>query len=527
MNKILKFLKNNDFLKLKSYKKKNYFLVIDRIRTTSFLKTSILVKAINLKYKLNPIVVSDFNVPLRLNMFSVLGYNKKYVTFRYHYIFFRPLILIQSLFETIKLIKIIKKKGFNFFIKVSKIKNINFGDLIYDSYIIKNQKYLKPTIDLQLCNTIFTACFRIFCIYNLIKKKNINHIVVNTTAYSLNDGIAARIGVFQKKKILELTAPTTIINHNLITAKYGFLNIVKNFSKKKVNNLKLSHKDLSLFIKKRFTNKIKGLYHDSSDLLLVNPKNTKIFSRKDLINHYFKNQKFDKIVVITAHAFSDSPHELGYDLLFNDYYDQLKQTLFYIKKIKLPNILWLVRPNPTSFFSGESALIEKLINEVNYKYLKSTPEKISSNNIIKICDHVITSRGTMALEFACDGKWSLIAGSSPFSGMGLAKEFKNKRKYFNEISNINKLKNIGIKKSVLAKKTLYFLETYNTRFFGWNNDLKKIPSLGKESEILNKIIVMKNNNDFKNEKLVSAQLEFLKMIYKKRNLIFNSLFKQI
>jgi hypothetical protein len=206
MNRILKFLKKNNFLKLKSYDEKKYFLVVDRIRTTSFLKTSLLVRAINLKYKLNPILLTDFNVPFRLNMFSILGYNKKYVVFRYYYIFFRPLIFVQSLLETFKCLKIIKKKGFEFFIKISKIKNINFGDLIYDSYIKKNQKYLNPTIDLQLCNIIFTSCFRIFFIYNLIKKKNINFIVVNTTAYSLNDGIAARIGIFKKKKELKTTA---------------------------------------------------------------------------------------------------------------------------------------------------------------------------------------------------------------------------------------------------------------------------------------------------------------------------------
>ncbi|MDA7573480.1 hypothetical protein N8745_04380, partial [Candidatus Pelagibacter sp.] len=439
----------------------------------------------------------------------------------------RPLVFIQSLFTTIKCILIIKKKGFDFFIKVFKIKKINFGDLIYDSYIKKNQKFLNPSLDFQLYNTIFTACCRIFYIYDLIISKNINFIVVNTTAYSLNDGVAARIGVFKKKKVLELTAPTTIISHNLTTAKYGFQNIKKNYSIKKINDLKLSENKLNKFIKNRFENKIKGFYTTTNQLSLVNPIKSKIYSRDDLINLYFKNQKFKKIIVITSHAFSDSPHESGYNLLFNDYYDQLKQTILYIQKIKLDDILWLVRPNPTSIYNGEYKLVKKLVEEVNYKFLKITPEKISSKNIIKICDHVITSRGTMALEFACFGKGSLITGSAPYSGMGIVKEFKDKSVYFKAISNINVLGNLSKKKIIIAKKALYFLETYNRRFFNWNDDLRKISSLGREGELLRKITDMKNNNDLKNKELVSTQLEFLKIIYKKKNIIFNSIFKKI
>ena len=80
---------------------------------------------------------------------------------------------------------------------------------------------------------------------------------------------------------------------------------------------------------------------------------------------------------------------------------------------------------------------------------------------------------------------------------------------------------------LLAKKTLYFLETYNTRYFGWTNDLKKIPSLGKDGELLNKFVTMKRNNDLKNKELVSGILEYLKIINQKRNLIFNTLLKKI
>ena len=87
------------------------------------------------------------------------------------------------------------------------------------------------------------------------------------------------------------------------------------------------------------------------------------------------------------------------------------------------------------------------------------PKNITIKNLIKISDFAITLKGTMAIEFASEGKYSLCCSESPFSKLGISIEVKKKKEYFNVIKNINKIpKKLLKSKSLKAKKILYLLE---------------------------------------------------------------------
>ena len=76
---------------------------------------------------------------------------------------------------------------------------MNFGDLIYDTYI-NDLSFLNPNTDLKFINILFKSCFRIFWIIKIFEKYKIKKVLVGTIAYSFNDGIATRIAFISKGK---------------------------------------------------------------------------------------------------------------------------------------------------------------------------------------------------------------------------------------------------------------------------------------------------------------------------------------
>ena len=168
-------------------------------------------------------------------------------------------------------------------------------------------------------------------------------------------------------------------------------------------------------------------------------------------------KKIKKIVLIAPHAFSDAYHVEG-SALFLDYYEQLRETLIFIKKKKIQHILWVVRPHPTSSYYNEQGIVKRLVNEINDQRIVICPKNISTREILNLSDAVITSRGTIGMEAASCGKFVINEGSSIYSGLGFSLDPKNKKEYFNSIKNIINIKKLKKQDIFIAKCALYFLE---------------------------------------------------------------------
>ena len=67
--------------------------------------------------------------------------------------------------------------------------------------------------------------------------------------------------------------------------------------------------------------------------MLTKKKN--LYSRKKLLKHFNieKDNEINKIVVLACHSFSDAPHGQGKNIIFKDYYEQVKETLLFLEKI--------------------------------------------------------------------------------------------------------------------------------------------------------------------------------------------------
>ena len=168
-----------------------------------------------------------------------------------------------------------------------------------------------------------------------------------------------------------------------------------------------------------------------------------------------------KIVLIAAHVFSDCPHLDGENYIFNDYYDHYTQTLDYIKNKNLENVYWIIKPHPSTKRYGEDNIEVNYAKNLNFKNFGICPKDISTDNLVDICDNVITVTGTIALEFAVKGKLSINAGITQYSRFNVTLDHYTQRSYFKSLENINKIKKLNKNQTIFAKKIFYFREFIN------------------------------------------------------------------
>ncbi len=485
MLRIFEILKKKD--NFFDNKKKETIIISNRGKRQSSKNALILANIFN--YKDNNLFKlifdsSDVKQLKEKNFFFKNGVNK-FIDFnvKKFFLFYKKELFL-SIYPTFYYSIGIYKKGFYWFINNCKIKNTYIGDLVFDTYCNKNYNFTNPKVDLEFLKILFLAVFKTICISKMIHKESIKTVIINTNSYCFVDGLLCRVGISNKLRVYEFLNFNFIKRYNLFNTNYGYFSLKK--KKKKVKRVLISNKKLKNFINQRFNMGIKTNYTFSRDLRITNNlRSAKYYDRNDILRKFSTNEKNSKkfIVVLSAHAFSDAPHCLGKKFLFNDYFDQFKQTLDVIKNYK-NNICWLIRANPTTYNIGEKKIIKDMVININSKNIRLAPSNITSKNLVEICDAVVTGRGTMALEFACFGKPALIAGPATYSGFGIVKESKNRNAYFKNLLNIKNQKKLSISKVILARKILYYLETQVPHHFNGNPDLKKgFKELNKISQL--------------------------------------------
>ena len=80
--------------------------------------------------------------------------------------------------------------------------------------------------------------------------------------------------------------------------------------------------------------------------------------------------------------------------------------------------------------------------------------------LYEICDVVVTGSGTAGLEFICEGKQAILAGSAAYTDDKITPYYaQNKEQYFKFLKNIKFVKKSDEKQKNFAKKILYFFES--------------------------------------------------------------------
>ena len=91
---------------------------------------------------------------------------------------------------------------------------------------------------------------------------------------------------------------------------------------------------------------------------------------------------------------------------------------------------------------------------------------------------------TVGMEFACMGKYPIIAGSGVYSNLGFSLEFKTQKKYFAQLKDIENIKKLSEKQILLAKQTLHFVENNSNQLFFEKFENKQKKAFIKQSKFL-------------------------------------------
>ena len=212
-------------------------------------------------------------------------------------------------------------------------------------------------------------------------------------------------------------------------------------------------------------------------------------------------ERYNKIIVIAPHAFSDASRSTGRIFLFTDYYEQLVKTLDFVKK-QNRNILWVVRPHPSGKKYGEVGIVENLIKKINATNIKLCPKFINTDNLVDLTDGVITGRGKIALEYSVMGKFAILAGKCSYSDCGFLYVANSKKRYFEYLRKVQSFKILSKEKIILARKTLFYLENYSKTI----SEDELVPNF---KDLKTNIILKKLDKNLKKKKMFIRSRYFL------------------
>ena len=466
-------------------------LVVDRARISSLIKNYCAIKILESKKKTNCIVISDLRKDHYLyKLYKKMGFEKIEKTLSLNIIFYNFFILIKSVFKFSTIFKYFINNDFHKFIYNYKVSNITIGDIVYDRYIRTGFNFLSPSfLDIKFLKIFFYTIFKTYYIEKLIKKKKIDLIIVNTHVYANNYSISFKLS--KKLKIDLLYIKDFQITY-FKKGKYSMKNDPRVITKDKLNTnylTKIKKNYMKKILKKRIYGKLKHF-----DFKFAYSNNKKII-KNDLKKLNIDINKFEKVVLLAPHALSDANHfyqEFGSFSPFKDYYTQLIETLRFAKEN--PQILFLVRPHPSSSFWKENGLIEKILKKYTRTNILLVDRNYSTSDLLENSDTVITVSGTIGLEAAgYFRKKPILAGKSIYSSAGFSFNSMSKREYFNNILMPKKkfiLNNIEYN---FALKALYYhQEVLNKEFPTVISMENRLLSTNKYIVNLNKFLKKKN-----------------------------------
>ena len=86
------------------------------------------------------------------------------------------------------------------------------------------------------------------------------------------------------------------------------------------------------------------------------------------------------------------------------------------------NIIWIIKPHQQDI-SGTRTMLLKILRNNKNNNIFLCPDKISTKDLLKNVDTVVTGRGTIGVESAVFGKRALTCGSSLYRSLNISYNF--------------------------------------------------------------------------------------------------------
>jgi len=178
----------------------------------------------------------------------------------------------------------------------------------------------------------------------------------------------------------------------------------------------------------------------------------KNYSKKEICKKFNWDVK-KPIILIFSHSLIDGNFSYG-ARIFKDNLTWLRETLLQIKNIDKFN--WMIKPHPMDWYYkfAKTTTESEFMKIAGHKqHIKICPKNISSISLSKISKAIVTSHGTVSIEYVCLGIPAITAGRTSFSYLDINYRASSKNRFFYYLNNIEKLAKPN--KIQIAKARIY------------------------------------------------------------------------
>ena len=303
-------------------------------------------------------------------------------------------------------------------------KNLRVGELIYDT-ILRHRADLYTLNEIKLSYVREIAIFYLYAdIFNqLFATNRYDTVVVADVDYVR--GLLPLIASLYNIDIYQVHVGNVYKRCEIprLGKKYDYVTITKDIYD--YYNKSISEEQKEEILKSHF----KGTL-PSFDAAF---RNKKSFTKEELFSSLGIILDDKKIVLVAAHAFSDSPH-YGLNMIYKDYYSWLLETLRILSRNL--DIHVLVKEHPTAGFYDEENSVTHMIRENNMCNVHIVPSDTNTCSLLQMVDAVVTCQGTIGIEGSIFGLPVFTAGQGYYYGFGIDVNSTTKTEYEKNLGNI-------------------------------------------------------------------------------------------
>ncbi len=159
-------------------------------------------------------------------------------------------------------------------------------------------------------------------------------------------------------------------------------------------------------------------------------RNNEVWEKESLCSEY--GWDLDKpIISVYASNWFDYPHAFGLKN-FVDFLEWIQVTIRAIRENRAVN--WLLKPHPCDEWYGGVTLKDLVEEHPDYPHIRLCPQRMSAKATKSVSDGLVTVHGTAAIEFALDGKPTLLADRGWYHTAGIGRVCNSQSEYVEQLT---------------------------------------------------------------------------------------------
>ena len=341
-----------------------------------------------------------------------------------------------------------------------EVDKVKIGKIVYEHYIRFTGHPSLNKFNFKINYFLYKALEYHEYSKEFFKKNKIKYVLISEKQF-MPSSIIFQNALLNKGKIFARVAGPNNVGLRLYNDESEFYKSRYHFSNEILNDIYKNHLNKVIIyadkiLKNRFSNSKNKDIQDVKNADIAFKKKEE-FTKKSLCHRLNWDEKKPIVIIFDQH-YLDGIYD-SERLYFKDTLDWIASTFKEIKKIK--NVNWLIKDHPLDPNEHHHAKtttekeFKKIIGEI--EHIKLFPNDYSAGLLPQIASAIITSFGTVGIEYPCFGIPCILSNTSHYSGNGFTIEPQTKEEYFKYLNNITNLKKLN-SEEIGKAKTFLFLE---------------------------------------------------------------------